>query len=607
MIWTEKIFVVFLALYATVLFGQTPKASESYLAKVGGIFISEEEFTKRFELLPGFGRHRKSRLEEAKLELLYSMIAEKLLSQEADARGLDKDSLFQHAYFEVRKMLSRDELYRAEVVQKVDVAPGEIAEGMSRALRQLLVSYIYFDREESAKFVRSRISDRRDFDLLHIDSSMNAIRDTATVIWGDADRAIEETAYSMKKNEISAVVRAGKGYYILALTGVQRNNSYASMQPDVLHDRVSEILRSRKELLRLNTFVAETLKDKIGYALPRTLKALAHGLKRECETASDTVVSLTPEVLRELRVQCKPWLADTFAVVGNAVWSLGEVLNRLSGRGFTLHCGDSVGISYDLNTQVKIMVQQELLAQEALRRRLDEIPSVYKRLEMWRHYYLSILMKEYVKHNVAVSDVEVYAYLASLDRLAKVPEVQVRELRTRTLDEMHAALDQLEKGITFEHVIQRWSSDSAAKTNGGVSDFFPITDHRPVGEIAWEMDVGARFGPISSQDGVSFFELLAKKSESAPSDTSAIRAKQNAKNEVLRRKQKRTLDLFLSQVGKERGFTIFQDRLKEIKVTAIPMMTFRILGFGGRMFEVPFVEKQVDWPGIEPSSAKIIP
>lgn len=601
------LFVLFFSLFAGVLFGQTPKASESYVAKAGGIFISEEEFIQRFELLPAFGRHRESQLESAKLELLYSMIAEKLLAQEAVARGLDKDSLFRQAFFEVRKMLSRDELYRMEIVQKVDVTLGEIAEGIGRALRQLLVSYIYFNTEESAMFVRSHMRDRRDFDLLRIDSSMNAIRDTATVIWGDADRAIEEIAYSMKKNEISTVVRAGNGFYILALTGLQRNNTYASMQPDVLHDRVTKILRSRKELARLNLFVAEALEGKIGYSLPRTLKTLARELERKCKTANDTLVSLTPEVVLEMRARCKPWLADTFAVVGNAVWSLGEVLDRLSGRGFTVHCGDTMSVSYHLNTQVKIMVQQELLAQEALGRRLDEIPSVHKRLETWRQYYLSMLMKEYAKRNVTVSDPEVYSYLTSLDRLTKVPQVQVRELRTKTLDEMKEALDQLEKGVTFARVIQQWSSDSAAKNHEGVSDFFPITEHRPVGEIAWQMDVGQRFGPISVPEGVFFFELLAKRSESAASDTSAIRAKQNAKAEVLRMKQKRTLDVFLSQAAEERGFTIFQDRLKGIKVTPIPMMTFRILGFGGRMFAVPFVDKQIDWLGIEPPSAKILP
>jgi hypothetical protein len=36
-------------------------------------------------------------------------------------------------------------------------------------------------------------------------------------------------------------------------------------------------------------------------------------------------------------------------------------------------------------------------------------------------------------------------------------------------------------------------------------------------------------------------------------------------------------------------------------------MTFRILGFGGRMFEVPFVERQVDWLTAEVPQTTIVP
>ena len=37
------------------------------------------------------------------------------------------------------------------------------------------------------------------------------------------------------------------------------------------------------------------------------------------------------------------------------------------------------------------------------------------------------------------------------------------------------------------------------------------------------------------------------------------------------------------------------------------MMTYRLLGFGGRMFEVPFVEKLIDWLNVEPPGNKILP
>jgi len=51
---------------------------------------------------------------------------------------------------------------------------------------------------------------------------------------------------------------------------------------------------------------------------------------------------------------------------------------------------------------------------------------------------------------------------------------------------------------------------------------------------------------------------------------------------------------------------IYQDRLLRLKLSSVPMTTFRILGFGGRMFAVPFVDPQIDWLSVEPPSGTIV-
>src|SRR5438093_1115469 len=98
---------------------QPAAGKNSTVGRAGEIFISKDEFIRRFEMLPAPNRHRRGRLEEEKLTFLYSLIAEKLLAQEAIDRRLDRDSAFLQSYSEVRKMLARDELYREEVSRKV--------------------------------------------------------------------------------------------------------------------------------------------------------------------------------------------------------------------------------------------------------------------------------------------------------------------------------------------------------------------------------------------------------------------------------------------------------------------------------------------------------
>lgn len=69
--------------------------------------------------------------------------------------------------------------------------------------------------------------------------------------------------------------------------------------------------------------------------------------------------------------------------------------------------------------------------------------------------------------------------------------------------------------------------------------------------------------------------------------------------EVRQLKQKKILDIFVAKSAQKRGLEVYTDRLKLLQVTKTPMMTYRILGFGGRMFTAPFVTRQVDWLNIE--------
>ena len=64
-------------------------------------------------------------------------------------------------------------------------------------------------------------------------------------------------------------------------------------------------------------------------------------------------------------------------------------------------------------------------------------------------------------------------------------------------------------------------------------------------------------------------------------------------------KRKKKLNVFIAKSAQQHGYDIYEDRLKLLQVNNTPMMTYRILGFGGRMFAVPFVTRQVDWIGVD--------
>jgi parvulin-like peptidyl-prolyl isomerase len=590
------------------MYAQSSGEKETYVAKAGETFISREEFIHRFEMLPGLVRHRTSHLGEDKLEFLYTLIAEKLLAQEAVTRKLDRDSIFITSYNEIRKMLARDELYRDEIRRKITVTEKEVKKGIEETRRRLLISYLYSDNLRDAKKLLHTIQQTTNFDSIQHHSVMKILSDTATVIWGEAEQPIETASYLLHLGEVSPIVEAGSGYYILKLISDSVNSFYSSMPLNVLRERISDKLRLRKERTRTTAFIREFLRDKTGYSRPAPFNLLSKSLLNAYkEHSQDSIILFDTEIRNSIIHKCGQSLTDSFVVAGTTVWTLNIIIDKLFAKGFNIPSGTLNTIPARLNAVIEEWVDQEILAQEALRRKLDQRPSVQRQLQTWHDSFLAEIMKSYVRGHVSVSDNEVFNALGANSPRQAIPRVKIRELRTHGADQMSKALEELSQGQSFEHVIERWSEDPDVIRTHGVSDFFLITERPPIGEQAWNMNIGDRYGPIEAGSDLLFFELLAKEDSSILGDTTARAMRETMKKEVLRMKQKRTLDLFLAQTGERRGFDIYQDQLLHIPVSPIPMMTFRYIGFGGRMFSVPFVDKQLDWINIDPPEKTIIP
>jgi hypothetical protein len=313
------------------------------------------------------------------------MIAEKLLAQEALDRHLDRDSVYQNSVDEIKKMLARDQLYREEVAGKVQITAKELENAASDARRTLFLSFVYCEKRTDAEFILKQLQHSVPFHRLEIDSSMGVMRDTVTLTWGEAEAPIELAAYRLKEKTFSPVIEASTGFYILYLENVVPDQFYTGMQPHVLRERIETVLRLRKEKDRLDEYVQETLHEKAGFALPRPFKTVARALNvvwSSCPDGSEQ--RLTDSVVTEVQKQCRPILFDSMVVVGRSYWSVAEVLDRLRGTKYRISRDQTTGVASQLNMQLFYFVQQELLAEEASKKKLDERWDVKKELDVWR-------------------------------------------------------------------------------------------------------------------------------------------------------------------------------------------------------------------------------
>jgi parvulin-like peptidyl-prolyl isomerase len=588
--------------------GAAQGSQDAILAKAGSLFITEREFRERFELTPGPYRHRKGGLEQEKAVFLYSLIAEKLLFQEALEKNFDGDSLFQRDLHDLTALLARDELYRQEVSAKISVSAAELREGIRHALKELLVSYLFFSSAEDAKFVRSRIGQGKDFARLGLDSTLDVARDTATIVWGDADTAIEEAAYRLPPGGVSPVIHAGDGWYILKLDQVNPSLFYGRMQAPVLRERVLMRIRQREERWRMATYVDHILRHGVEYSPPGPFRLFAEACAAAAVSESSFVRFTVGKETRDRLVNgLAPNLNDTLIVAGHTIWSIGATIERLYAKGFSCSLKRRTEVGRSLYEEFHDWVSQELLAQEAMRRGIDRLETVRRQVEPWRAQALAFRLIAHLNRNVDVSDAEVMTFAASRDTGIKVPEVKIRALHTTSLERMQVALGVLEHGTSLADVVRRFATPLEDTIRGGESEFFPATSRPPIGDLAWQMDTGQQYGPVRDSSGYWYFELLAKRTAVLASDTAAITRLKEAKTELLRMKRRKVLDEYLAQTAQRRGYSIFEDRLRALNVSPIPMLAYRFIGFGGRMFAAPFVQKLIDWVSTPPPETPIVP
>jgi parvulin-like peptidyl-prolyl isomerase len=600
--------VLFMFVFHFSLFSQSPSTDEKIIARAGETYITENEFLSRYELLPAANRTSSQMVEESKLALAYSLVAEKLLAEEALAHGLDKDSLFLNALSSIRKMLARDELYRIEVSEKVFVSDKEIQRGIAQAREERLLQFLFFSDKQSAEFVRNRIKTIKDFQTIDIDTSIDCVRDTATVIWGQADPIIEEAAYRLKQQEVSPVIAANNGFYILTVATVRRSGYFGNLSSVQLIEKVKTTIRLRKEEQRMGEYVSELLKRKKGYAISKPLKMIGQFILEEYKKQpTGGQYSITKDVYERLRARCTPLLEDTIVVVGDAVWNGDEVLTRLYMSGFPIYPSDIKKIGRTLHLTVQVWVWQELLGQEGIARGMDRHPSVQRMLQTWYQYDLANFMKSYMRRYAAITEADVWAEMKSKSDTVQVPLVQIREIILSDKSELQRALLEIEKGKSFDEVAFEFAKDETLRRRRGVSDFFPITERPPLGALVWSMNKGERSKPIPIKNDFYLFEVLDKTTDISVSDSSYALLKRTASVDALKSKQRRVVNVFLAQTAANRKYDIFVDRLSKIKVTHIPMMTYRMLGFGGRMFAVPPVQQLTDWMDIEPPKGLLFP
>ena len=139
----KQIFIVIFFLLLCTAEQYSQSFIDKNVARVGNLTISEQEFLERYEMTPGFNRHRKSTIESQKIEFLFSLIAEKLWALEAIDRGMDTTDVLKFTTESFTKMFVRDALFKKEIREKSIASEQEVMEGLNKSTSKLYVNFLF--------------------------------------------------------------------------------------------------------------------------------------------------------------------------------------------------------------------------------------------------------------------------------------------------------------------------------------------------------------------------------------------------------------------------------------------------------------------------------
>jgi len=182
-------------------------------------------------------------------------------------------------------------------------------------------------------------------------------------------------------------------------------------------------------------------------------------------------------------------------------------LEDLEGRLGEMHSqvNETHRSDFDLDQLMFRLVNDALLAQEARVLEMNQEPPIPQRVEeRRREIAVRRLEREEIWTQAEVSDAEVRAAFEELYR-----RVTLRVLTTFEKDEAEAVLSELAAGADFDALARERSKDPYGP-RGGLVESLPRADlQRAIAEVAFGLEPGKAFGPVSTDIGWAVLEVVS--------------------------------------------------------------------------------------------------
>ncbi len=276
--------IVCLALLHAACSGDPERELTQVLASVNGYTVTVGSFERSYvqQLLRTGGNDT----EEARRHHLQKLLQDRVLYEEVQRRGLDKDSVIRAYDRLLQKKAVGGRYFERELISALPpVTDAEVRGAYARHKQPVVVRHLFYGRESDAAAAFARIQDGRSFldeaqdcyGTQEFDSSAGML---GRVSYFQLDDAFAEAAFALDVGGISAPVRSRQGYHIIRIEDRLSAPVLTESEFQLRKKGIRSLLRLRLRRLNGDRFVRSFMEERDVAVNSRNIAALKQALLR---------------------------------------------------------------------------------------------------------------------------------------------------------------------------------------------------------------------------------------------------------------------------------------------------------------------------------------
>ncbi len=525
-------------------------ASDAVLAEVNGQPVYVEMLERRLGAMHS-GISKAQRSVPNLDQLMFRLVNDTLLAQEARALGMDQDDSIRSQIETERRRLATKQLERDEIWKPAVATEQEIRSAYAQEYRRVTLRVITVYKEDEAKDLLAKLQGGADFAAVAKESSVDPYKLRGGLVEDlpkiDLQREIADVAFDQQPGKVFGPVRTDIGWSVI------RVESFQAADQSKLDERESDI----RDMVRVRK--AESLRA-----------ALATKLRQKHPVTIDreALASIVPE--RQTDGRLLPKVAKPGAAVvrigtgGNEVITAGELAGDLKFRWKGIRNEEVATAAMPILLEKKI--EERLVQVEALARGLGDTPVVQRELDaLETEKLVSRYLKEVVAKEVKIEPDEIRAYYDQHpDRFRRPPRVHVSQLTVADEKTAEDLKKMLAQGADFTWLARQHSIDRFKDQGGERGWLYPRPDTDSLSDQLLAASSGDVLGPLGGAGNWTLVRINSKESQDPyPFD----QVSGNVRATLFQEKFSKVLDRFITTLRSRSEITIHEDVLGSLRIT----------------------------------------